>query len=102
MDETARTPQAPRREPSATSRDELILALRAGEDRAAENLVRTHAPWMLSVARRILHDEGLAEDCVQEAFINAFRNIDRFEGRLSLKSWLHRIVVNQALMKLRT
>jgi RNA polymerase sigma-70 factor (ECF subfamily) len=102
MDETARTPQAPRREPSAASCDELILALRAGEDRAAETLVRTHAPWMLSVVRRILHDKGLAEDCVQEAFINAFRNIDGFEGRSSLKSWLHRIVVNQALMKLRT
>ena len=95
-------PPAPQREPSAVSPDELVLALRAGEERAAETLVRTHASWMHSVARRILHDKGLAEDCVQEAFINAYRNIDRFGGRASLKSWLHRIVVNQALMKLRT
>ena len=47
-------------------------------------------------------DAGLAEDCVQEALINALRKIEDFEERSSLKSWLHRIVVNQALMRLRT
>jgi len=47
-------------------------------------------------------DSGLADDCVQEAFIKAFRNIGGFEGRSSLKTWLHRITVNEALMKLRS
>jgi len=56
---------------------------------------------MLAVAGRILKDHGAAEDCVQEAFLKAFDKIADFEQRSSLKSWLHRIVVNQALMKLR-
>ncbi len=82
--------------------DTLVAALKAEDKRAGENLVRTHAPWMLSVARRILADSALAEDCVQEAFINVFRKIGDFEERSSLKTWLYRIVVNQALMKLRS
>ena len=81
---------------------ELIDGLRAGSERHAEQLVRTHAGWMRSLARRILRDDALADDCVQEAFLKAFRNIERFEGRSSLKTWLHRITVNEALMKLRS
>ena len=56
---------------------------------------------MLSVARRILRNEDDARDCLQDAFIQAYRAIGKFEGRSSLGSWLHRIVVNAALMKLR-
>ncbi len=56
---------------------------------------------MTTVAWRITRDRGLAEDCLQEAFINALNKIADFEGRSSLKTWLHRIVVNQALVKLR-
>jgi RNA polymerase sigma-70 factor (ECF subfamily) len=89
-------------QPAALSEDELLSALRAGDDRAAEAVVRLHAPWMLAVARRMTRDHALAEDCVQDAFVNAFRKIGDFEGRSSLKTWLHRIVVNQALMKIRS
>ena len=84
------------------SEGELVEALKTGNNAATEFLVRTHAPWMLAVARRITVDTALAEDCVQEALIKALRGIDGFEGRAGLKSWLHRIVVNQALMRLRT
>ncbi len=56
---------------------------------------------MLALAERYTNDRALAEDCVQEAFSNAFRRLDSFERKSSLKTWLHRIVVNQALMKLR-
>jgi len=79
-----------------------VSALKAGDRRASETFVRTHAPRMLAVARRIVGDAAVAEDCVQEAFANAFRNIESFEERASLGTWLHRIVVNQALMRLRT
>ena len=48
----------------------LVAALKAGDDGAAETLVRTHAPWLLNVATRILGDRALAEDCVQETFFN--------------------------------
>ena len=57
---------------------------------------------MLALAQRYVKDAGLAEDCVQEAFLQAFRSIGEFEGRSALKSWLHRIVINSALMKLRS
>lgn len=81
--------------------EELIEGLKAGDDQAAETAVRTHMPRMLAVARRLLGDPALAEDCVQEAFANMFRKIGDFEGRSSLGTWLYGIVANQALMKLR-
>ena len=66
-----------------------------------EQLVRDNIAWMLKLAERLLGDRGLAEDAVQDAFISAFRGLDKFEGRASLKTWLHRITVNAALTKLR-
>jgi RNA polymerase sigma-70 factor (ECF subfamily) len=54
------------------------------------------------VARRFVRTEEDAQDVVQSAYLNAFRSIDRFEGSSQLSTWLHRIVVNTALMKLRS
>ena len=68
---------------------------------AAENLVRENIGWMLALAERLLRDRALAEDAVQEAFIAAFRGLDKFEGRSSLKTWLHRITVNASITQLR-
>jgi RNA polymerase sigma-70 factor, ECF subfamily len=80
----------------------LIAHLRSGDGPATERFVREHAGWMLALAQRYVRDASHAEDCVQEAFLQAFRSIGAFEGRSALKSWLHRIVVNTALMKLRS
>jgi len=66
-----------------------------------EQLVKENISWMLALAERILNDYALAEDTVQEAFVSAIRGLDKFEGRSSLKTWLHRITVNTALTKLR-
>ena len=79
----------------------LLERLRSGEDAAYEELVRGMGGRMLAVARRFLGSEDEAEDAVQEAFIQAFKNIGRFEGASRLSTWLHRIVVNAALMRLR-
>jgi RNA polymerase sigma-70 factor (ECF subfamily) len=79
----------------------LIEHLRCGDGPATERFVREHAGWMLALAQRYVRDASHAEDCVQEAFLQAFRSIGAFEGRSALKSWLYRIVVNTALMKLR-
>jgi len=57
---------------------------------------------MLAVARRLVRNEADAEDCVQEAFLKAFRRIDGFEGRAELGTWLYRIVVNTALGRIRS
>ena len=76
--------------------------LRSRVPGAYERLVRTQGGRMLAVARRLLSSEEDARDAVQEAFLNAFRNIDRFEGQALLSTWLHRIIVNVSLMKLRS
>jgi RNA polymerase sigma-70 factor (ECF subfamily) len=91
--------------PEPAARDEeraLLAALRAGSDAAYEALVRREGPRMLAVARRLLGDGEDARDAVQEAFVSAFRSIGSFAGESRLSTWLHRIVVNAALMKLRT
>jgi len=81
--------------------DDIVAGLRNGSATHAERFVRSNIAWMRAIARRILRDDALADDCVQEAFLKAFGKIDGFEGRSSLKTWLHRITVNEALMKLR-
>ncbi len=81
---------------------QLLARLRAREDAAYEELVRSQGGRMLAVARRFLDSEEDARDAVQDAFLSAFRSVDRFEGHARLSTWLHRIVVNAALMKLRT
>lgn len=81
---------------------DLVARLQSGDETAYEELVRENIGRMLAVARRFLKNEEDAQDAVQEAFVNAFRSIDRFEGGSRLSTWLHRIVVNAALMKLRS
>lgn len=81
---------------------DLLTALRAGEEAAFESLVCNYGGRMLSVARRFLANDDDAQDAVQEAFLSAFKALAAFDGRSRLSTWLHRIVVNAALMKLRT
>src|SRR5262249_14143432 len=69
---------------------------------AFENLLRRHTGRLLAVARRLLGNEEDARDVVQDAFLSAFRSIDRFDGQAALGTWLHRIAVNAALTKLRS
>ena len=88
--------------PVGVAEPTLLDALRRGDDAAYETLVRQNSGRMLAVARRYLRDEDTARDAVQEAFISAFRSIARFEGTSSLSTWLHRIVINACLMKLRS
>jgi RNA polymerase sigma-70 factor, ECF subfamily len=90
---------------SATPVDDeatLVAQLRAGDEAAFEQVVRKYGGRLLAVARRIVGSEEDARDVVQEGFMNAFKSLDRFEGNAKLSTWLHRIVVNAALMKLRT
>jgi RNA polymerase sigma-70 factor (ECF subfamily) len=83
--------------------DEVLLGrLRAGDSEAYETLVRRHAPRMLAVARRLLQSEEDGADAVQDAFLSAFRGLASFAGHSSLGTWLHRIVINACLMKLRS
>lgn len=80
----------------------LALRLQRGEDAAFEELVRAHGGRLLRVARRLLGSEEDARDAVQDAFVSAFKSIGTFGSASMLSTWLHRIVVNACLMRLRT
>lgn len=90
------------RGPEPRAQQSLLLRLRAGDDTAFAELVRENAGRMLAVARRMLRSEEEARDAVQDAFLQAFRGIARFEGEARLSTWLHRIAINVCLMKLRS
>jgi RNA polymerase sigma-70 factor (ECF subfamily) len=93
---TCETITAPQRADS-----ELLRRLRAGEEAAYRELVRANAGRLLAVARRMLRCDSEAEDAVQEAFMQAYQALPRFEGHALLSTWLHRIVLNACLMRLR-
>jgi len=80
---------------------ELLERVQAGDERACEALVRKHGGRMLAVARRLLRTEEDSADAVQDAFLSAFRSLEGFEGNSALGTWLHRILINVCLMRLR-
>jgi RNA polymerase sigma-70 factor, ECF subfamily len=93
--------QCTTRQSTDTAEQILVRRLKAGEAEAFEEMVRTCGGRLLSVARRFLRDEEAARDVVQETFLSAFRAIQGFDGHSQLSTWLHRIAVNAALMRLR-
>ena len=86
---------------SSPDESAFLARLKAGDSSAYEQVVREMGGRMLAVARRILIDENESQDAVQDAFVSAFRNIDKFEGNSQIATWLHRITVNACLMRLR-
>jgi RNA polymerase sigma-70 factor (ECF subfamily) len=96
-------PPAPPPSGDASDPEAVLLdRLRRQDERACEEFVRSQTGRLLSVARRMLRNEEDARDAVQEGFLSAFRALPEFNGQSRLSTWLHRIVVNAALMKLRT
>ena len=89
----------PAESPSKPS--ELVTRLRSGDGAAAEELVRTYGGPLLRTIRRFLPGDADAQDALQDTFVSAFRGIGQFDARSQLGTWLHRIAVNAALMKLR-
>jgi RNA polymerase sigma factor (sigma-70 family) len=86
---------------SAVDHAELVGRI-AGHDQAAfEVLMRRHNGRLFRVARATLKDDAEAEDALQDAYLDAYRHIDDFHGGAQLSTWLTRIVINQALMRLR-
>lgn len=75
----------------------LVLAAQRGEQAAFSELVRRHQRRAYAVARSIVINHEDAEDAVQEAFLHAYRAIDRFLPDQAFGAWLHRIVANAAL-----
>jgi len=87
---------------AAREEAELLQRLRAGDRDGFRQLVEQHGGNMLATARRVLRHEADAQDAVQSAFLSAYKALPAFDGRSRLGTWLHRIVVNAALMRRRT
>jgi RNA polymerase sigma-70 factor (ECF subfamily) len=80
---------------------DLLRAHATGDPQAFELLVRRHRDRLWAVAIRTLGDREEAADAVQDALISAFRAADRFRGDSAVTTWLHRIVVNACLDRVR-
>ncbi len=79
----------------------LVVRAKAGDDEAFSELVNQYERRIFRTARNITQNDEDAEDVLQEAFLKAYSNLDSFQGNSKFYTWLVRITVNEALMKLR-
>jgi RNA polymerase sigma-70 factor, ECF subfamily len=79
-----------------------ITRLRSGEEEAFSALIKLHGGRLLATARRLFRNEAAGEEAVQKTPLSAFQAIENFSANSRLSTWLHRIVVNHALMKVRS
>ena len=84
-------------ERSPLSDSALVAAARKGDMRAFERLYRLHSGKVMGLCLRMTRRHDVAEDCVQQTFIRAWRSLAAFEGRSAFGTWLHRIAVNEVL-----
>ncbi|HYD97675.1 MAG TPA: RNA polymerase sigma factor [Noviherbaspirillum sp.] len=80
---------------------ELVACSALGDHRAFEVMMRRYNRALYRTARSIVKDDAEAEDILQDSYLLAYRNLDRFRGDASLATWLTRIVVNEALGRIR-
>jgi len=80
----------------------LIEKAQAGNQEALEKLFSNQSPALYQTALRLVGTPEEAEDVLQEGMLSAYRNLRRFEGRSQFSTWLTRIVINAALMRLRS
>ncbi len=93
--------RAGRVEPSPLTDTEIIEQVRNGRTELFEHLMRRHNARVYRAARAILHDDTEAEDVMQDAYVRAYEHLDEFEGRAQFSTWITRIAVNEALLRLR-
>src|SRR5437763_856245 len=79
----------------------LVASAKAGDVAAFEELVRRYDRNVFRIAQHITQNREDAEDVVQDAFLKAYNNLAQFQGQSKFYTWLVRIAVNEALMKLR-
>jgi RNA polymerase sigma-70 factor, ECF subfamily len=92
---------APARTVALEADAQLVLRIVAGDRDAFRQLMQQHNGKLFRTARAIVRDEQEAEDVVQEAYLRAFRMMAGFRGEATLSTWLVRIVVNEAIGRLR-
>src|SRR5262249_2383010 len=85
----------------ASTDAELVRRALARDSAAVRTIVEQNNRRLYRIARSIVRSDSEAEDVVQEAYINAFAHLDSFRGESSLATWLARITMNEALVRLR-
>jgi RNA polymerase sigma-70 factor (ECF subfamily) len=80
----------------AVAEEQLLEALRAGDEEAFAALVREYHSSLVRVARMFVPTQAAAEEVAQETWLAVLNGLDRFEGRSSLKTWIFRILTNIA------
>lgn len=85
----------------AAAERQLVASAAAGSTAAFEQLYRRYAARVHALCLRMTGNVATAEDCVQEAFVQAWRNLGQFETRSAFGTWLHRIAVNTVLQQAR-
>ncbi len=81
------------------SDSELLEQARKGDAAAFDTLIRRHDKHLYRIARSVLAEDHEAEDAVQESYIRAFTGLRDFRGAASLRTWLTRIVLNEAIRR---
>jgi len=90
-----------RAEEVVTDEMALVHAAKAGDLEAFSQLVNRYDRNIFRIAQHITHNEEDAQDVVQDAFLKAYQNLEQFQENSKFYTWLVRIAVNEALMKLR-
>jgi RNA polymerase sigma-70 factor (ECF subfamily) len=85
----------------AVTDQQLVARIAGGDQTAFENLMRKYNGKLFRIARAILKDDSDAEDVLQDGYLDAYRHIQDFRGESQVGTWLTRIVINQALMRVR-
>ena len=83
------------------SDEDLVRAVRGGNEACFETLMRRYNQRLYRVARSIIHDDDEAEDVIQQAYINAYLHLGQFEDRAKFSTWLTRITIHEALSRVR-
>jgi RNA polymerase sigma-70 factor (ECF subfamily) len=88
-------------QPAALNESELLRRVRKSDESSIRAVIKLHNRRLYRIARSILRDDAEAEDAVQEGYLKAFSHFDEFRGDAGIGTWLCRIVMNEALGRLR-
>jgi RNA polymerase sigma-70 factor (ECF subfamily) len=88
-------------QPQPEADENRLKKLKAGCPATWREILSQYGPQLLSYATRMLGDKGAAEEVLQDSLVNIYRNIESFDGRCSIKSWMYRAVHNSAIDEIR-
>jgi RNA polymerase sigma-70 factor, ECF subfamily len=88
-------------EPGMTDEANWVLRAQRADAKAFESLYRLHVDKVYGLCLRMTGNVAEAEDCTQEAFIQAWNKLDKFRGDSAFSTWMHRIAVNAVLGRMR-